>query len=420
MDRLRSLHREISEQDLNFLGSSQYVYHCHHFNLFHDQTVDDALGEVEGFRLKERAAHAASRQLLADVLDAAGAARPAERLELASTVFSFLGHGRLSFEVSATGGTVRGEFLHYGFSWREKYGSQVRRHHVIDAFAAGFAAAATELAFDLEPGTLEGRETECLACRGSACRIEISSRQGPRPEPVPRRPELLARLSTAETGLEEERISVVARQLKDFVLGIDPDQRGLVQGFGVYVTRHLTGYYNPTAFDTVHAVERDRPAMTGVVEALFAESGHVCVFYTLGNILLSPEWEGLFGAPSGDPAETLISCVAICRALGFGHWTVSELSAGERLVLRASSSYEAPFYLERYGVSEKARSYFLGSSALAMMRLAHSVDLPARPTFDADLYQSLFKGGLPWCSEITSCLTRGDAACEVVVEASGG
>lgn len=418
--RYRNLSTELAAQDLTFLGTTPYVYHCHHFNLFHDQTIDDALGEEAGFAVKASAAHRAARHLLANVTTELGAATPTERLAAAQGVFSWLGHGRLRLDADAGGGVAHGEYLHYSYAWREKYGRRVRRTHPMDAFAAGFAAATVEIAFDLDAESLASTETDCFVNKAPSCRFELTPRPTPSTAsdsmttPEIGRSVIEPHLAPPEQGVDEERIVQVSRLLKDFVLGLESDDTGLMQGFGVFVTRHLTGYYNATAFETLHRVERGRPHMVPVVEELFAESGHVCVFYTLGNILQSAEWEALAGAPTGDVAETVTSCVAICRALGFGHWTVAEVD-DDRLVLRGSSNYEAPYYLARWGTSQTARSYFLASSARAMMRLAHGVDWTARPTLDDTLYQSLFKKGVPWKADITRCLTRGDDQCEVVV-----
>ena len=420
--RLTQLHSELPGQDLTFFAGAPYVYHCHHFNLFHDQTVDDALGDDEGSKLRERAAYGASRQLLAGAFDAHGASTPAERLELSSALFRHMGHGRLEIMANETGGRARGEHLHYSLSWREKYGAKVRRHQPIDAFAAGFSAAAVELAFELPAGEMVGREEQCYACMDPACEFTLERFDAAsitaKAAPALERSTIEKHLAPPRRGLGESEVETIARGLKDFLLGVEADERGLMQGFGVYITRHLSSYYNQTAYDTIHRVERERPNAAGVVEELFGESGHVCVFYTLGNILLSPEWEALVAPPSGDVMETIQWTLAACRGLGFGHWTLAELEPNKRLVLQASATYEAPFYLERYGRSQKARSYFLAASALAITRLAHSVDLASKPQLTAELYQSLFKEDVPWRSEITRCLTRGDELCEVVVEAA--
>ncbi|MEM7350249.1 MAG: hypothetical protein AAF657_05550 [Acidobacteriota bacterium] len=410
---------EIPGQDLTFLGDAQYVYHCHHFNLFHDQTVEDALGEEEAFAVRSRAAADAVRPLLTGLAARQGAETPAERLQLAAGLFPWMGHGSLELQADAAGGEARGEHLHYSFAWREKYGSRIRRRFPIDAFAAGFAAAATEMAFALPNGSLQATETECYVRRDPACRFQLRPQEAPSASnggpPAIGRSTVAKRLAPPAGGRDEDTISSIARGLKDFVLGVEGDARGLVQGFGIYITRHLSTYYNATAFDTIHHVEQAAPAQAPVVEELFGESGHVCAFYTCGNILLSPEWEAMAGPVRGEVEEVVAGCVAICRALGFGHWTVEELVPDARLVMRGSSNYEAPFYLERYGQADKPRCYFFANAARAIMQLATQVDWAARPQLDEDLYQNLFKSGLGWTMEQTACLTRGDEYCEVVV-----
>ena len=47
-----SLRAYIPDYDLMNYGGIPTVYHCHHFNLFLDQTIDDALGPGPGFTLR--------------------------------------------------------------------------------------------------------------------------------------------------------------------------------------------------------------------------------------------------------------------------------------------------------------------------------------------------------------------------------
>jgi hypothetical protein len=123
----------------------------------------------------------------------------------------------------------------------------------------------------------------------------------------------------------------------------------------------------------------------------------------------------MVGAPKNNVEEIVASSVAVCRSLGFGHWTIAELKPGERLVLRSSSNYEAPFYMSRYDRSDKPRCYFLRNAARAIMQLAHRVDWESKPVLTEDLYQNLFKSGLSWNVEESLCRCKGDEICEVVV-----
>jgi hypothetical protein len=406
-----------AEQSLTFLAEIPYVYHCHHYNLFHDQTIDDALGEDEGARVRTAAAHNAFRDLLSGVFTKSGATTPVERLGLAQELFSWMGQGRMSLEVTASGGRARSPSLHYGYAWREKYGSRVKRVEPADAVAAGFAAAATELAFGLPSDAIAVAERKCIAARDAECEFELTPATGHPPNaPVD---EMAVRRFVAPPvrGVDEDRIVAISQGLLEFMRGVQGDERGLVAAFNLFVTAHLPGYYNETVYETVHRAERTAPSSVPAIEALMREAGQVCVFSTFGNVLLSPEWEGMVGAPTGDPHDVMSFSTAVARGLGFGHWLVGEYQPKKRLVLRCTSNYEVPFYRSRYGVAKKPRSYFIQGAALAMMVLAESVKWKERPQLTNDYYVDLFRGKPRYRVEQTQCLMRGDEISEYVVDA---
>ncbi len=403
--------------DLMTMVGVPAVYHCHHFNLFLDQTVDDALGPEAGARLRFVAAREAAHTFLSALCERTGAVTPVERMQCAMETFAAMGHGRLSVRADATGGNAIGEFLHYGFAWHEKYGQKIRRRHPADAFAAGFAAAATEVAYGVARETLDATETACVALRAEQCRFEIAAAGSPTPAvPVVTGTEAAAQVKPTFDGEDEETIATIAGGLRDFTAGVAGDARGLVQAFGVFVTMHLAGYYNRISYDTLLDVERRAPGSVGVFEDLLRESGHVCVFNTFGGILASPEWEGMVGPHSGEPRPIVAGALAIARALGFGHWTLHEFVPGERLVVRAPATYESVYYRTRHGVAKRPPEYFFQGAALAIAQLAHRVDWTKPVQLTPELYQSLFHGGtLPWKVEQTRSTAMGYPYSEVVV-----
>ncbi len=406
----------VEDQDLTFMEGVQYVYHCHHYNLFHDQTIDDALGDEEGLKVRSAAGHAAFSHLLGSLAKASGAQTDVERLQLAQGVFPWMGHGRLNIDVGSGGGRAEGEHLHYGYTWKEKYGKKVRRMSPADAVASGCVTAGAELALGLPYGSFSTRETSCIAMRDPRCSFEIQPAQVDGGHSPVGLAEMRSHFGDPLGGLDEERIAEIGAGLQGFVREVSGDDRGLVQAFGIYITLHLASYYNQTAYEMIHAIEKKYPARLPLAEALLREAGHVCVFNTFGNIMLSPEWEGMVG-PLSDKIEDLVPfCCAVARGLGFGRWSIGELVPGKRLVLRAACDYEAPFYLARYGQSKVPRCYFFQGAALAFMVLTHAVEWASRPTLTQDFYNSLFLSGrLPWTVEQTRCPTRGDSYAEAVV-----
>ena len=408
---LTNLNVSLGDSCMDFLAGAPVIYHCHHFNLFLDQTIDDALGPEEGSALRRRVATDAWHSFLSNLVEGIGARTPAERLAAAQEIFSMMGHGKMAVNAGPNGGTAEGEFLHYSVAWTQKYGNQVRRLTPVDADACGFAAAAAEVAHHKET-PFEATEIDCFAMEKERCTFEITpgTRQHERvvhQEDVTPLPAL--------SGVAEERIRTINEGLRGFLSGVAGDQRGLVEAFGVFVTRHLPNYYNGISYGVIQAIRDQNPELVPMVEELLRESGHVCVFNTFGGILYSPEWDGMVGRVQGDLEEVVSGCTAIARALGFGAWTIEELEP-TRLVIRTASEYESPWCIARTHGTCDADCYFLQGAAVAFMRLATSIDWQERPALTQDLYNQLFRGAHGWKVTQTHSLARGAAFSRVVVE----
>ncbi len=411
----------IEGHHLSYVGDSPVCYHCHHFNLFFDQTIDDAIGPVLGNKLRTQAAHDAAYLYLKGLVAGLPATTPSEQLDLASSVFAAMGHGRLDLAIPLQGGEVKGQNLHYGHAWQEKYGENISRKNPTDAFAAGFAAAAHEIAYQLPAGSRHCTEEECTAVNHRDCKLTISpgtDRFTPSGSSIASNRRLMGQPSH---GIMEQAVENIANQLRDFLIDVEGDKRGLVDAFGVFVTMHLPNYYNHCANRTLKLIARDKPAALGVFRALLTESGHVCAFHTIGGILSSPEWEAMVGPIRGEPEEILVGGLAIARALGFGRWATEEFVQGQRLVLTASGTYES-MYPQRL-IANRANGedpggccFLFQGGGLGLMELMHRIDWSSKPMF-AELYPKM-RRDLPWRVEETQCLSRGDDVCRVVVEAT--
>jgi hypothetical protein len=411
----RSLH---ADRALTLLAGIPYVYHCHHYNLFHDQTIDDALGELDGARVRTNAARHAFRDLLSAVFKKENAVTTSERLTLASELFRWMGQGKIQLELLSTSGRARSLTPHYGYAWKEKYGSRIRRHDPVDAVAAGFAAAAMELIYDLAPDSVAAKEHRCIAMRDPQCEFDLTLGRGGAALATIDEEASLKFSAEPQAGIDEDRIKAISSGLWDFMRAVQGDERGLIAAFNVFVTTHLPTYYNETIYETVHHTESVSPALVPAVEELFREAGRACVFFTFGNVMLSPEWEALVGPPSGISTDVISFCTAMARGLGFGHWLVHEYEPRKRFVLRCTSNYEVPFYLSRYGRSSKPRSYFIQGAAAAMMTLAEGVRWRERPQLTGDYYLEVFRSRAHYRVEQTQCAMRGDSISEYVVEAT--
>lgn len=406
----------VPNQDLLFLAKTPVVYHCHHYNLALDQTIEDALGFKRAAEVKRAAAREAATQLLAEFCELVEAQTPSEILQASKQLLQAMGHGSLDVLWDGESGEAHGEYLHYSYSWKEKYGDRVKCKTPRDQFAAGWAAATAQMISELPPCSVESKELECYAMRQPRCRFELSLGEPEAPRPTIGITESEDVLRSHFGGLYEDEIEKYAAVLKEFTAGISGDERGLVEAFGVFVTMTPSVYYNRISYDSLMILQEEAPAFVPVLEALLREAGHVCVFNTFGGILASPEWESVAGGAPSSPEEIVWQSMSIARALGFGHWTVQEFELGKRLVMSAPVSYETPYYMTRHGETQEHRHYVFQGAAVALMQLAHRVDFLTNPVFDTQFYAQLFKNNkLKWRHEETRNPFAGDDRLEVVV-----
>lgn len=398
----------------NFVADVPTVFHCHHFNLFWDQTIDDALGPALGSTLRFQAAREAYHDLLAGLVARTRASGPGERLDLARTVAMGTGLGDFTFDLDRHGGQALGGHMHYAVAYGEKYG-KVQRRTPIDSLACGYVAAASELAFGHPRESVRVKEQECRTLGADKCRFRAElGESGPVPGPMTRS-EVERVSGELVNGMFESDIQPIVDGLRGFTAGIRGDDRGLVEAFGLFVTQLPSTYYNRSGYDAMRHLARTAPGSVPIMQALLREAGHVCVFNTFGSIMASPEWEGMVGAPTGDPANTLAGCMALARAFGFGRWAVTEYEPQQRLVIRAPATYESVYHANREGRASEGACYTYQGAGVALMQLVERVRWRDRPSFDQKYYDELFRTGLPWQSEETQCVSRGDSCCEVVV-----
>lgn len=404
----------MESHQLDFLAETEVVFHCHHFNLFFDQTIDDALGTERGTQLRTEAGHKSAYHLLRGLFRDGRYRTPIERLDAATTLLRAMGHGRLDSMTNRSGGNATGDYLHYGFGWREKYGKVINRTHCADGFAAGFLAAANELAYDLDIGSLAATESGCIATGERQCTFDVVPRtQRIHPSNVhPSTAE--ATLPASFDGEFADRIQEITAGVRGFLSGVQGDDRGVIDAFGVLVTMHLADYYNHLANDTLRVVATEKPHAQEAFRALLVESGQVCSFHTFGGVLASPEWDAMVGAPSGEPSEILIGSLALARAFGFGRWSLEDWIPEERLVLSSPGTYESLFSRLAPMSPHRAPNGILLGAALGIMALAHRVDWANKQMLDQALYRDIAMNS-PWKAEQTHSIVSGDDRDRVVV-----
>jgi hypothetical protein len=409
--------REIEPHSLLALGDQLVAVQAHHHSLFLDQTVNDALGG-EGWGVRRQAAFEATHALLASLCGEYGIVGARERLDLACELFSAMGHGRLELEITAEGGIARAHGLHFGESFSEKYGGKLRNRKPLDAFAAGFVAAAASLAYPSDWGTLEADESLCVARGDDHCELFLTRRaEMPRFGAIVTRPvvETLPATPTDDRdgGIANATLDGAAR----LIGALEANDSGVVRAFGVRLAVMPVSYSSQITFDTMHLVEKRTPELFPVVCALTREATQIGAFHMLGGILASSAFREVAGAAARDIESRLHQLTGIGRALGWGGLYADDFLPGRSLVLRAAVTHESAYYAVRHGSTVRSRLAALQGVALAIMQLLHRVDFESSTPLEPGAYDTLFQHGPRFHVEETRSPLRGDRLCEVVVEA---
>lgn len=422
MSDLGTLVRDVEPHGLLSLGDQLVFYQSHHHSLFLDQSIEDALGG-EAWAIRRNAAFDASRALLEAIHTERGVTGEKDRLDVASEIFAAMGHGRVTFDVTPSGGTARAEALHFGSGFMEKYGGTIRNRRMLDAFAAGYCAAAVSLAYPSDWGAFDAVEIACVARREPACIFNLTRQPSPSSDRV-----VLTR-ALAESirprapdgdgdGASGEALSAKGASVARMLSGLSWIEGGVVRAFGLRLALIPLSYTNQITYDTSHLLEKRAPELLPVFTALAREAAVMGGYHLLAGALASPGFAASSGAIAKEPAARLQQILAIARSLGWGALRAVELEPGRTLVLRAPVTPESVYYAARQGNAMTRRLPFLQGIALAIMLILHRVDFgvgPLRLTRDA--YNALFRSGTRFFVEETRSPLRGDDVCEVLVEA---
>lgn len=160
-----------SERNLLTLGDRRVVFHCHHYNLFLQRTIEDGLGTQSAQSLQVAAGMEATRSMLSALYAKDPAASFLDKLVLARKLFGSLGFGQAeTSSLTPNGGGVRLITSHYAIGWKAKWGAA---EHPVCYFPVGFWMAALAAAAGLAPERLQGRERSCAALGAAVCELEI-------------------------------------------------------------------------------------------------------------------------------------------------------------------------------------------------------------------------------------------------------
>lgn len=396
-------------RDLGFTADVITGIHCHHYALWHDQTITDALGHGAGTVARTRASMNAFAPLLRNLMFNLDITNP---MQIARDLMPRMGLGKLD-----VGHVIEGSPLFHSATWMAKYPKE--EHAPLDALIAGVVAAATAMRDRKDQRFYTAYESHCVAEDGQQpCEFSTHILDKPQPTWSLMPPSMWHEL-TVDTpeGMQEDRIVSLKEALLLAFRGWWPDEvTGLANMGGLYVARFPLEYFVGSMYESLHFLESTRPDVTDRAEDMFMESGTVCGWHTFGGMLNNPEAAAYTGTISKDPESIVVFACAMARAIGLGRWAISEFEPGQRLVLVSGSNHEEPFYIRNYGVSGRPRAYVFAGAALSAMMLAHDVawdkgELPTQNMYDHR------RSKLRWRVRQTKCRTMGADLSEITITA---
>ena len=179
------------------------------------------------------------------------------------------------------------------------------------------------------------------------------------------------------------------------------ESKGIIPIFGVYLSLFSVNYYNRLSFDFEIKMGKPREAEA---KALLIEAAQECGYATFQGIRDSWEWQQVVAPMVENKKDQIFGFVAVAVAFGWGDLAVEDLVPGEKLIMRASDSYEASGYLDEYGRAKSEKCYMLQGVTAAFMDLVYGGDYP--------------DGCFTFAAQEPRCRVKGDSYCEFVARRS--
>lgn len=386
------------------------VLHCHHYNCFLQRTIQDP-EYIETLSLLKKSAAEIAYEHFSALQQEVSTQDWASLLSLAANLCKYRGFGILDFsKVNDSGGRVTSEMSHYGVGWLKKFGES---DSPICHFLTGYIQGVLTSIFQKEYSV---SETLCYGKGNGKCIFEVYED----PKGVLR--ETLINERTASVGEVKPLPSLVRGNVNEEIItnavtGLDlqGNEEGLIDTFGVYLTRMYGDYYNKISYGFEKKLE-DICSVEGLAQPLLVEAGHVCGFNTFGGIMKSPEWYSLVVQDAKDKMDWVHGMVAVINALGWGKWTIKELIDGKKLVIHIYNSYEAQGYRKYFGKAKNPKCYMAQGTTSAIMNLVYLGEIDKKPDLTDAFYEKLFSSQEAFYSQETKCFAAGDGYCEFVVE----
>lgn len=352
-------------------AGNTFVAHCHHYNCFLQKT----LRSRSGIGMDEVLVNVSASLFFLTFMQAFESEWTLEqRLAYADAFFRARGYGNPRVREVLTSDTITATASHHSEGYKSKFGEQDEPQ---DFFLTGALKGALSAAFGAD---VEVEQERCMAMGDDHNAWRVTRHRDSR-ETIERFVEQARRLKTQRDTLtpaakpESLPVPPVTSSVRDMEL-VGDEEHGLIPAFNVHLTFIPSLYYNVCSqFFLRRIQENDMSRSLGV--RLLKEAGHVCGFYTLGNILLSSDYELLRELQFGDDPDeraSLETLFAVVNAFGWGYWQLNELDT-DTLRYTVHNSYEAYNHHEFFGAAEEPVCMLHSGGGSAIMNALRGGDI---------------------------------------------
>jgi hypothetical protein len=188
-------------------------------------------------------------------------------------------------------------------------------------------------------------------------------------------------------------------------------QDGLIDAFGVLLTRHYANYYCSISYSFLKLfMEKMGENGHQTAATLLVEAGHICAFNTFGGVMQSNEWNAMIKPSIQNQEDWVHGMTAVVNAFGWGFWEIVELDPGKKLVMKISNGYEANAYLKAHQRAEFPVSFLATGGVAGLMNLVYVLDLPNKAplTLDDAVYKQINKDAHYFTARQLKCRAMGD------------
>ena len=413
--------------DLNLAiaGNEPLIFHCHHYNCYLQGTIEDTKSIIDPYPILINSAEEVVFSYLKN-LKTEYQLTNEDLLKTALEHFKHSGYGLINTPnlSSIEKGNFELPYSHYAIGWKSKFGNRKEDLPGVCFFASGYLQALLAIYFEKDMGSYSVSETDCHAKHNGnqSCHFEYKLRD--------KKLDLdeSSQLGVTSSGLENKynldtNVDYEAIRQALTNMPIIGNEIGMIDAFGVMLTRMFANYYCKISFKTLQALI-DNAGDDGrqLGKELFTEAGQTCAFNTFGGIMTSAEWDAMIKPMLKTKEDWVHGIIAVVNALGWGIYQVKELKPNKEFIMDVNGSYETNMLLSEYSEKDDPSCNFNRGAAAGIMNLIYNIDISKKPTLDENLYNTVFKSSGMFIPEEEECCrveTKGNH-CEFQVSKNNG